>query len=95
MAIYQLQALEAACNTTANSYSTASNTTATHTVRVVNISTGPLTLTLQSNSSTNVGSMTILGNSEVIIVKPLTYLLQSSAVGSVNCLAVPIVYRGN
>jgi hypothetical protein len=87
------QANEVACNTTPNTFSTSTSTSAVGLVRVVNISTAPLVLTISSNSSVNVSSMTILGNTEIFVEKPVTWLLQSSAVGSTNCLAVPVAYK--
>ena len=57
-------------------------------VRCVNPTTGNLVITVASNASTNVSSLTILANSELIIEKQPTYLVQGTGI-----LATPVAYR--
>lgn len=70
------------------SISTANNVYNQPLIRLVNATTGNVVITLKSNSSTNVASFTILANSEIIIEKPVTYLVQGTGI-----LATPIAYR--
>jgi len=93
MPVIKIIATETNCNTVANAYGTSVSTNAVHQVRVVNIGLTPTVLTLAVNSSVNVGTYTLLGNSEVIIEKPVTYLL-SSNLAVVNVFCSPVSYRG-
>ena len=87
------QANEVACNTTANTFSTSTSASAVGLVRVVNFGVTPVLLTISSNSSVNVSTISVLANSEVFVEKPVTWLLQSNV--TVNCVATPIAYKGS
>ena len=58
-------------------------------VRCVNPTTGNLVVTVSVNSSVNVASFTILGNSELVVEKTAAHRLQGTGV-----LAAPVAYRG-
>lgn len=58
-------------------------------VRCVNPTTGNVVVTVSVNSSVNVASFTILGNSELIVEKVSAHRLQGTGI-----LAAPVAYRG-
>jgi hypothetical protein len=58
-------------------------------VRCTNPTTGNVVVTVSVNSSVNVASFTILGNSELVVEKSSTYRLQGTGI-----LATPVAFRG-
>jgi hypothetical protein len=81
--------LEAACNTTPNTFTTSTQNGAPMTIRVTNISTGALVITV-ANAGVNVLSFTLLGNNVQYVTKYRGDTVVSTAVGAVNCLAVEV-----
>lgn len=57
-------------------------------IRVVNPTTGVVNCTMSVNSTVNVASFSVLGNSEIIIEKVGTYRLQGTGL-----VASPVAYR--
>lgn len=57
-------------------------------IRLINTTTAVVNVTISVNSTVNVASFTILGNSEVIIEKTPTQRVQGTAI-----VASPVAYR--
>lgn len=57
-------------------------------IRVVNPTTGVVNCTMSVNSSVNVASFSVRGNSEIIVEKATTYRLQGTGL-----VASPVAYR--
>ena len=57
-------------------------------VRCVNPTTGVVNVTISVNSSVNLASFSILGNSEIIIEKTANNLIQGTGI-----VASPVAYR--
>lgn len=70
------------------SISTANTVYNSPVVRCVNPTTGVVNVTISVNSSVNLASFSILGNSEIIIEKSATNLIQGTGI-----VASPIAYR--
>ena len=70
------------------SISTANTVYSSPIVRLVNPTTGVVNCTISVNSSVNVVSFSILANSEIVIEKTSTYLIQGTGV-----VASPVAYR--
>jgi hypothetical protein len=58
-------------------------------VRCINPTTSNVVVTVSVNSSVNVASFTILGNSEMLVEKTAAHRLQGTGI-----LAAPVAYRG-
>jgi hypothetical protein len=80
--------MEGFANTTQSSFSNAAL------VRVYNPNTAPFLLTLASNSTTNVASITIGPGESIFIEKTPTWLLTCNAAAQV-VLATPVAFKGN
>ena len=70
------------------SISTANTVYSSPVVRIVNPTTGVVNATIAVNSSVNAYSFSVLGNSEIIIEKTSTYLIQGTGL-----VASPVAYR--
>lgn len=69
--------------------STANNVASSGLVRVVNRGTSNTVLIQKYSNGVQIASTTVLGNSEIIIVKSTTDII----IGS-NMVATPVAYRG-
>lgn len=58
-------------------------------VRCVNPTSGNVVVTVSVNSTVNVASFTILGNSEIVVEKSTSQRLQGTGI-----LATPVAFRG-
>lgn len=70
------------------SISTANTVYGSRIVRLTNPTTAVVNCTIAVNSSVNVASFSILGNSEIIVEKQPTYTIQGTGV-----VASPVAYR--
>lgn len=70
------------------SISTANTVYTSPIIRVVNPTTGVVNCTIAVNSSVNAYSFSVLANSEILVEKTSTYLIQGTGL-----VASPVAYR--
>lgn len=71
------------------SISSSNSVSNSYAVRVVNPTNGVVVMTVQSNSTTNVGTTSVLANSSILVQKEPTYLLLGTGL-----LATSIARKG-